>query len=342
MLFNSSISNRKTGLDFITVGRAGIDFYARQENKAFSEISSYDIGVGGSPANIAVGLSRLGNKVGIITKLSRDGLENFILSYFKKNRIDLKGIAYDPTAKLSLAITEIKPKKGKVVFYRHNPADLKLSPDDIDENYIKQSKAVILTGTALAEEPSRSAIKKIIQICRRNEVKIIFDLDYRPFNWKSQADTKKNYEEVCSQSDLIIANLEEFKLIKKDLDWKTAREKDFNKWLQQKTSLVVLKNGAQGAKVFSSKLFREAGETISEKGFLMKPFKVDSKKPFGAGDAFLATFLSRILSGANLSECLKWASAAAAIVVAQHTCSEAMPNQEEIISFIEKNHINFK
>ncbi|BDQ51210.1 hypothetical protein EfsSVR2281_30210 [Enterococcus faecalis] len=68
--------------------------------------------------------------------------------------------------------------------YRNQAADLQLSVEDIDEDYLKRSKALLISGTALAESPSREAVLKAVMLAKKNNVKIIFDIDYREYNWK--------------------------------------------------------------------------------------------------------------------------------------------------------------
>ena len=55
--------------------------------------------------------------------------------------------------------------------YRNCIADLQLSVDDIDEDYIKQSKAILISGTALAESPSREAAIKAVMLAKKNNTK---------------------------------------------------------------------------------------------------------------------------------------------------------------------------
>ena len=73
--------------------------------------------------------------------------------------------------------------------YRNCIADLQLSVDDIHEDYIKNAKAILISGTALAESPSREAAIKAVMLAKRNNTKIIFDIDYREYNWKNSEAT---------------------------------------------------------------------------------------------------------------------------------------------------------
>lgn len=95
--------------------------------------------------------------------------------------------------------------------YRNQAADLQLSVEDIDEDYLKRSKALLISGTALAESPSREAVLKAVMLAKNN-VKIIFDIDYREYNWKNVDEITIYYSIVAKESDIIMGSREEFDL----------------------------------------------------------------------------------------------------------------------------------
>ena len=92
----------------------------------------------------------------------------------------------------------LSEKESSILMYRNCIADLQLSVDDIDEDYIKQSKAILISGTALAESPSREAALKAVMLAKKNDTKIIFDIDYREYNWKSEDEISIYYSMVDS------------------------------------------------------------------------------------------------------------------------------------------------
>ena len=88
--------------------------------------------------------------------------------------------------------------------YRNCIADLQLHVDDIDEEYIRQSKAILISGTALAESPSREAAIKAVMLAKKNDTKVIFDVDYREYNWKNSDEISIYYSIVAKEADIII------------------------------------------------------------------------------------------------------------------------------------------
>lgn len=109
----------------------------------------------------------------------------------------------------------LSEKESSILMYRNCIADLQLSVDDIDEDYIKQSKAILISGTALAESPSREAALKAVMLAKKNDTKIIFDIDYREYNWKSEDEISIYYSMVAREADIIMGSREEFDLTEK-------------------------------------------------------------------------------------------------------------------------------
>src|SRR3954463_12134041 len=126
--------------DLIAIGRLCIDLNANEINRPMEETRTFTKYVGGSPANIAIGSARLGQKTGFIGKVSNDQMGRFITDYLEQNQIDTSCVKVDQTGAVTgLAFTEIKsPEDCSILMYRDNVADLKLHPADIDENYIRQ------------------------------------------------------------------------------------------------------------------------------------------------------------------------------------------------------------
>lgn len=96
--------------------------------------------------------------------------------------------------KTGLAFTEIlSPEECSILMYRDNVADLYLDPSEVNEEYIKEAKMLVVSGTGLAQSPSREAVLKAVSIARENQVKVVFELDYRPYTWKNAEETSIYY-----------------------------------------------------------------------------------------------------------------------------------------------------
>ncbi len=312
-------------IDFICVGRANVDLYAVERDTSLRMTSGFVKSVGGSPANIAVALSRLGAKTGFIGKVSKDAMGDFVFEYLKSKGVDVTHLTYDDTgSRTSLVLAEVKQDNCEVLFYRNNAADLLIDTADIEEEYIGQAKVVIITGTALSASPSREAMFSIINYARQNKTLVVLDLDYRASEWKSLEEASIYYNMAANNADIVIGNDEEFEILEY-MDLVKKANHVPGRLLNAQAKIVVRKYGSKG-----SVIHLKSGEQV-KRGI----FKVPPLKPYGSGDAFAAAFLHSIVNEEqSIEESLKLATAAGAILVSKPGCAEAMPSKEEILQFI--------
>lgn len=315
-------------IDLICLGRAAIDFNPIDYNRPLNESTTFKKYIGGSPANIAIGLARLGKKVGFIGKLSKDQFGKFIYDGFEAESIDTGSLSYAAdNEKTGLTFTEILDENtSSILMYRHNVADLRLDPVDVDESYVASAKALLISGTSLAESPSREAALKAMTYAKKHDVRLIFDIDYRPYNWKSQDEISIYYSLLAHQADLIMGSREEYDLTERLIFDDSDDIKSSEYWLKQKASIVVIKHGKKGSTAYTGN-----GEQ-----FNIKPFPVKALKGFGGGDGYAAAFIFGLLEGKSIIDCLEMGSAEAAMLVASHACSADMPSLQELEEFIKK------
>lgn len=312
--------------DMILLGRAAIDFNPVDYYKPLSESTTFKKYLGGSPANIAVGMARLGKKIGFIGKVSDDQFGDFVTDYFKKEGIDISHITRCVHGeKLGLTFTEILDETtSSILMYRDGIADLQLHVDDVDEEYIKRSKALLISGTALAQSPSREAALKAMALAKRNQTLIIFDIDYRPYNWKNQDEIAIYYSTVAQNSDIILGSREEFDLTEGLIETGRTDTQTAEYWHKQGVRIVVIKHGKEGSTAY----------TDDGNHYSIRPFPVKMLKSFGGGDGYASAFLYGLLEGWEIIDCLEFGSASAALLVASHACSEDMPSVEKVKTFI--------
>ncbi len=319
----------KREIDIIAMGRIGIDLNSNEINRPMEETKTFSKYLGGSPANIAIGLGRLGKKVGFIGRVSDDQFGRFAINYFKNDGIDTSNIVVDKEgAKMGLAFTEIKsPTESSILMYRDGVADLKINPKDVNEDYIKNSKILLISGTALSKSPSREACFVAMEYAIKHRVVLIFDIDYRPYSWVSMEEISVYYSMAAKMSDIIIGSREEFDLMEQLIDPEnTSDKKTSQRWFSYNAKIVVIKHGKEGSICY----------TKDGNIYEVKPFPVKLLKSFGGGDAYASAFIYGLLEGWSVADSLEFASASAAMLVASHSCSEAMPTVEEIKEFIKK------
>ncbi len=324
--------NRK--LDIIFLGRIAIDFnpayteLVKEEFKPLKKVHYFEKFVGGSPANTACGVTKHGMKAGFFATVSDDQFGDYVIDYFNERGIDTSHITRAKHGeKIGLTFTELlSSSKSQILMYRNMAADLQLSVEDIDEEYIKQSKALLISGTALCESPSREAALKAMMLAKRNNTRVIFDIDYRAYNWKNDDEISIYYSTVARESDIILGSREEFDLTEKLVKPGMNDIESSEYWFGYGAKVVVIKHGMEGSTAYTS----------DGQKFSIKPFPVKARKGFGGGDGYSSAFLFGIFSGWDMSECLEFGSAEASMMVRSNNCSDDLPNTQQVREFIKQ------
>ena len=145
--------------NFLLIGRAGIDIYPEPPGTKIENANKFVSHLGGSSANMGVELTMLGGKCHILTCVSDDTLGKLALNqldFYKVNRSLVKLVKNE--SRISFAIVETTNEDHQSIIYRHKAADLFLTKSDIDNVNLNNFDCVLITGTSLAAEPSRSSI----------------------------------------------------------------------------------------------------------------------------------------------------------------------------------------
>ena len=312
--------------NFLLIGRAGIDIYPEPPGTKIENAKNFISHLGGSSANMGVELAKFGGKCHILTCVSDDALGKLALNqldYYKVKRSLVKLVKNE--TRISFAIVESTNENHQSIIYRHKAADLFLTKSDIDNANINKFDCIIITGTSLAAEPSRSSILYVLKIAKDNKIPVLMDIDYRPYTWESNKKAKEIYNLASNLCTGIIGNDDEFGILAGNY----KKGFSFAKKLSKKISLVIYKQGEKGSITL-----------VNSKKIKKGVFSVKPLKPTGAGDAFIGAFVGSLLNSYNIEDSLNIGSAAAAIVVTKVGCSPAMPNLNEILEFMKYNKIN--
>ena len=318
----------------LLLGRVAIDFnpayndQVKEDFKPLKKVHMFEKFVGGSPANIAVGVTRHGLKAGFIGKVSDDQFGEYVVDYFNEQGIDTSHITKCTNGeKLGLTFTEmLSPTESSILMYRNCIADLQLSVDDIEEDYIKSAKAILISGTALAQSPSREAAIKAVMLAKRNNTRVIFDIDYRAYNWKNDDEISIYYSIVAKEADLIMGSREEFDLTEKLIRPGMTDEESAAYWQRCNARLLVIKHGMKGSTAY----------TCDGQKFSIKPFPVNARKGFGGGDGYGSGFLYGLYQGWDVIDCLEFGSAEASMMVRSNNCSDDLPGPDAVRAFIKE------
>lgn len=308
----------------IVVGRAGMDLYPLPDGTETERAEQFAAEIGGSAGNIAVALSRQGHAVALLGPLSDDPVGRFVRRHLAHFGVDTSRCrAVGGQHRTSLAICETRREDSETVFYRNSAVDLQLRADDFDAAFIGSAAVLIVTGTALAEEPSRAAALQALAFSRASGTFAIIDIDHRAVSWRSNDEAMRTYAHAASRCDAVVGNDEEFALIAGDAGRALAAATAF---VMQGARFAVFKRGKAGSVTITA-----------DRTFETDIVEVDVKKPFGAGDAFLGNLVDALLRGQSLKPAVQRATAAAAYVVARRGCAFAMPTAAELDAFLQEH-----
>ncbi|MGR3542641.1 MAG: 5-dehydro-2-deoxygluconokinase [Hasllibacter sp.] len=323
MTHEPSLNRLKTALAggrVLVIGRVGMDLSPDPPGTATAGAARFAADIGGSSANIAVGLVKLGLTAGLVTTVSDDAVADFCLAGLDRYGVDRRHVrTVGGEARTSLAIYESRLADHRTVLYRNNAADFAMDRRDVDAIDWGAWDVLITTGTVLAAEPSRGATFAAFDAARAAGVPIVFDIDWRPYSWASHAEAAEVLTRACAIADAVIGNDEEFGFTGGDPD----RHLETARAVAARAALTVHKMGPGGAITF-------AGGDEIRTGI----FPVRALKPTGAGDSFCAGLLAALSEGRPLREAVLRGSACASITVSKPQCAPAMPDTAELEAFL--------
>lgn len=304
---------------FLIVGRAGLDLYADPPGARTEDALMFSSALGGSAANIAVGITKLGGDADLLTAVSNDAIGRYTVNALNRYHVGSQHImTVGGEARNSLAVVETRIENCQSVIYRNGAADFEMTEAHIETIPYTDYKTLIVTGTCLALEPSRSATFLALDKAKKAGLKIVIDVDYRPYSWKSAEDAAATYAKAANLCDIIIGNDVEFAVMANGDGMAYAKLLS-----EQNNKIVVYKMGEKGSITYWNK-----------NEFTTGIFPVEALKPTGAGDSFMAAFMMGFESNLDLQSCVKRGSAAAAIVVTRVGCAPAMPTENELQNFM--------
>lgn len=334
----ASKSGTMAELDVITMGRCSVDLYGQQIGSRLEDVTSFAKSVGGCPSNIAIGTARLGLKSAVITRVGDEQMGRFVREQMGREGVATTGITTDPQRLTSLVLLSVENDKTfPLIFYRDNCADSALCVDDVDEGFIKSSRALLVTGTHFARPLNDAAQRKAMKITKANGGKIILDIDYRPNLWglaghgageeryiKSDR-VSEHLKTILADCDLIVGTEEEVHIAAGSEDTLTA----LKTIRALSAATIVLKRGPMGCVVYPAAIPEKLEDGIVGKGFPIEVYNV-----LGAGDAFMSGFLRGWLKDEPLTTCATYANACGAFAVSRLLCAPEIPTWEELQYFL--------
>ncbi|MCX7256895.1 MAG: 5-dehydro-2-deoxygluconokinase [Polaromonas sp.] len=322
-------------IDLACLGRLAVDLYAEQFGSRLEDARSMAMYLGGSSANLAFGVARLGLKSAMISRVGNEQMGRFLTETLQQTGCDTSQVQVDPERLTALVLLGLKDRDTfPLLFMRENCADMALSADLIDEDFIASCRALAITGTHLSTPGTRLASTKALMYAKRHGVVRVLDIDYRPVLWGltsrgagenryvSDAQVTAQLQQMLPEFELLVGTEEEFFIaggVAGDLMASLHAVRAVS------AATLVVKRGALGCSVIEGAI-----PATIEAAPLFVGERVEVLNVLGAGDAFLSGLMASLLQGKDWAQSTQVANACGAIVVSRHACSAAMPTPAEL------------
>jgi len=292
------MSTPHTSVDILTVGES-LGLVVMEDIGPLATADRARLRFGGAESNVAIAATRLGATVAWVSRLGTDGLGDKIERTLRGEGVEVR-VRRDPHRATGLMIKERRTSTStQVHYYRSSSAASALEPEDIPNEWVQNARLVHVTGITSALSPSaRETVRSVMQCAHEVGVAVSLDLNYRSGLW-STAEASAEYITLLPFVDLLFGGLDELQLVGSHIDSAAATG-----YLRDQFGVdqVIVKEGALGATV------------VSAHGIQTCPaYTVQVDDTVGAGDAFVAGYLTAWLQGQSIDQCLDRGTRAGAL-----------------------------
>ncbi|MRX71205.1 aminoimidazole riboside kinase [Bacillus lacus] len=304
----------------ISLGEALIDFIPLDE-----ENTSYQKSPGGAPANVAVGLARLGTQSSFIGKVGKDVLGTFLKKTLTEYGVDTDQMFLAEDIRTGVVfVTNGAEGERSFDFYIDPSADRFLHSDEINEKRLSQHKILHIGSISMISSPAKEATQRAVELAKKNGMLISYDPNLRLGLWDSKETAKKTILSMMSAADFLKISEEELEFLTGESDI----ESGVNILRSYNIPLIVVTLGAKGSYVYTSAGSRH-----------VPAMKVDAVDTTGAGDAFVSGMLYSLdkhegpigeLDTAQAAEMAAFAAVSGALAASTKGAMTALPTLEEV------------
>lgn len=267
---------------------------------SLAHLPSVDLAIGGAESNLAIGLRRLGVPTAWVSRVGADPLGARVVREIRAEGVEVH-CPTDPQRPTGLMIkSHPTGSTTRVDYYRSGSAASALTPADLPEHLIEQAEILHVSGiTPLLSTSAHATVVTAVRRAAAAGVRVSLDVNHRS-RLGSRDDLAHRLTEVLEHVDLLIGGPEELALLTPDLDGSAPAP--LLEALARPGRQVVAKLGPDGAAALADgQLHQAAGHAV------------DVVDTVGAGDAFVAGYLSALLEGLDIPARLARANACGAL-----------------------------
>ena len=315
--------------DVICLGELLIDFVPTVTGTTLIEAPAFKKAPGGAPANVAVGLARLGTSSAFMGKVGDDPFGQFLARTLADAGVDIGPLRFTDQARTALAFVSLRADgEREFMFYRHPSADMLFTPDEVDRSALGAAKALHYGSISLIGEPSRSATLHAIATARAAGCLISCDPNLRLALWPDPAAARDGLRLAMAEAQVVKISDEELRFLTGSDDPSAARRELWHDRLE----LMVVTLGAAGCVYF----------TPDHDGVVVG-LSVQAVDATGAGDGFVAGLLHGLVADRaaardpqHLREICRLACAVGALTTTERGAIPALPTLERVRHFLDE------
>jgi fructokinase len=267
-------------LDVICLGELLIDFVSTSKNQSLVDSPGFVKAPGGAPANVAVGVVKLGGQAGFIGKVGLDPFGTYLKQVLDQESVDTAYLAFDDEARTTLSFVAQNPNGNRdCMFFRHPGADMRLKPEEIAEVYISGGKIFHYGSISLGSPSSKAATLQALEYAKTHQLYTSYDPNLRMDLWSDPVHARQEINDGFRHADFVKISEEEYEFI----TGCRSVEECGRYILDMGAKLVVVTLGMEGCYYTNG--------TIS--GYV-NGFHANVVETTGAGDAFVAAMLMNI------------------------------------------------
>lgn len=279
---------------------------------------------GGAPANVAVGVARLGGQSGFIGRVGNDPLGKFMRDTLHAEGVNIDQMILDPKQRTSTVIVGLDEGERSFTFMVNPSADQFLEVGDLP--VFQQGDWLHCCSIALINNPSRATTLEAIRRVKEVGGFVSFDPNLRESLWASLDEMKNEVNRVVAMADVLKFSEEELTLLTNTTTLEAATQAIT---AQYPDKLIIITLGKDGA------IYHLNGNSQIVAGKALKP--VDTT---GAGDAFVGGLLAGLSEAGNwqneavLVEVIRKANASGALATTAKGAMSALPNKAQLEAFL--------